>query len=282
MKFGLNVVPIHPHELGDLTVRAEALGFESVWVGQHAVTPLTLSGDYPGGKPPFDPKSRFLDPFTTLAYLAGITDRMRLGTGILILPLHEPVLLARAIATVDVLSGGRVSVGIGVGWMREEFEAVGQRYEERGRRTDEMVEVLDTLFSEEEPSFHGRYFRLPPMGFAPKPAQRPRPPVLVGGGSPAALRRAARIGDGWYGTQDPPEQMAQTVATMRSLREEYGRGDVPFEITAMTAWGKTFDADLVAGYAKAGVDRLVVTPWQRSSEAGQAIDRFAADAGLTG
>jgi probable F420-dependent oxidoreductase len=282
VKFGLNVVPVHPDQLGEIAMRAEDLGYESVWVGEHVVTPVTLAHAYPGtsGRPPFAPDSRFIEPFTALAYLAALTRAVRLGTGILILPLHSPVPVARAIATLDVLSGGRVSLGFGVGWMREEFDAVGQDFSDRGRRTDEMIAVLDSLFTKKRPSFAGQYYQLPEMGFEPKPVQQPRPPFLVGGTSPAALRRAAALGDGWYGGQDPPEKLAVTVAELRRLRERSGTADRPFEITALLGWGQGFDPDLVGRYRAAGVDRLVATPWKRSREAAAAIDQFARDARL--
>jgi probable F420-dependent oxidoreductase len=281
MKFGLNMVPVRPEEMGPLAVRAEALGFESLWIGQHAATPVELSGSYPGGpRPPFAANSRFVDPFTALAYLGALTERVRLGTGILILPIHVPILLARQIATVDVLTGGRVSVGVGVGWMQDEFDLTGQSFHDRGARTDEMIQVLDVLFAADQPEFHGQHYQLPPMGFEPKPVQRPRPPLLIGGGSPAALRRAAVHGDGWFGTQGDPDVVGATVAQLRTLRAEFGRADAPFEVSALTGWGEGFDAGKVAAYAAAGVDRLVVTPWRSSRDAGSAIEQFARSAGL--
>lgn len=282
MHVGLNVVPVRPDQLVALAQRAEQLGFESLWVGEHVLTPVRIEGGYPGasGEPPFAPDSRFVEPFATLAHLAAATSRVRLGTGILILPLHSPLAIARSIATVDVLSGGRVSLGLGVGWMREEFDALGQDFTTRGRRMDEMLQVLDTVFTRSRPRFDGEFYRLPEMGFEPKPVQQPRPPFLVGGSSEAALRRAARYGDGWYGGQELPEQAAAVVARLRQLREEYGRSDEPFEVTVLTGWGHGFDPDLVAGYERAGVDRIVTTPWARSREALVGLEAFAGAAGL--
>jgi len=282
VQFGLNVVPVRLEQLVEVARGAEQLGFESLWVGEHVLTPVRIEGGYPGasGEPPFAPDSRFTEPFATLAHLAAATTRVRLGTGILILPLHSPLAIARSIVTVDVLSGGRVSLGLGVGWMREEFDALGQDFTTRGRRTDEMLQVLHTLFTESRPSFAGEFYRLPEMGFEPKPVQQPRPPFLVGGSSDAALRRAARYGDGWYGGQEPPERTAEVVARLRQLREEYARADEPFEITVLTGWGQGFDADLVASYEQAGVHRIVATPWARSREAMAGIEAFAETAGL--
>jgi probable F420-dependent oxidoreductase len=283
MKFGLNMVPVRLEQLTEVARRAEALGFESLWVGEHVLTPVELSYRYPSstGKPPFLPDSRFTEPFATLAHLGAVTSTIRLGTGILILPLHPPVGIARSIATVDVLSGGRVSLGLGVGWMREEFDAAGQDFTTRGRRMDEMLHVLDLLFTQDRPSFAGEHYQLPEMGFEPKPVQNPRPPFLIGGSSEAALRRAARYGDGWYGGQEPPEQAAAVVAQLQRLRTDYGRDDGPFEITVLTGWGQLFEPDLVAAYEEAGVHRMVVTPWARSREVLAAIAAFAAAAELT-
>ncbi|MCP9948251.1 LLM class F420-dependent oxidoreductase [Actinomadura madurae] len=282
MQFGLNIVPVHPGELSKVAIRAEELGFESLWSGEHVVTPTVLRHSYPGrtSKPPFAWNSRFLDPLATLTFLAGITSRVRLGTGVLIMPLHDPATLARAITTVDVLSGGRLSLGIGVGWMREEFDATGQEFRNRGRRTDEMIMLLDTLFSEETPSFAGEFYSMPEVGFEPKPVQKPRPPLLIGGRAPAALRRAARDGDGWYGSLESPDEIRSILAAVHTMRAEHGRADLPFEVTAIMGWGKGYDRELVESYAAAGVDRLVVTPWTRSRQAMEAIERFAADAGL--
>jgi probable F420-dependent oxidoreductase len=281
MKFGLNVVPIHLGELAEVGARAEELGFESLWIGEHIVTPVDVQSSYPGASaPPFLPNSRFIEPFTAIGYLAAATRTIQLGTGVLITPLHSLLPLARAIVTADVLSGGRLSLGMGVGWMREEFDVVGERFSDRGRRMDEMLTLLGRLFTEQRVAYSGDHYRLPEMGFEPKPVQQPRPPFLIGGISASALRRAARFGDGWYGSQHSPETIAHTVAELRRLRAEHQRDDQPFEITAMTGWGQPFDADLVRAYADAGVDRLVVTPWARSSEAAGAIELFSRAAGL--
>jgi probable F420-dependent oxidoreductase len=282
MRFGLNIVPVRPGDLGAVAVRAEELGFESLWTGEHVLTPVRLGDGYPGptGKPPFSPDSRFLEPFAALTYLSAVTSRVRLGTGVIILPLHSPAAIARAIVTVDVLSGGRLTLGVGVGWMREEFEAVGQDFTNRGRRTDEMINLLDTVFAEHRPSFDGEFYHLPEVGFEPKPVQRPRPPLLIGGTGPAALRRAARSGDGWIGGNQAPPRIAETVAEIRDLRVENGSDGRPFEVTVILGWGQQYEADLVQDYAAAGVDRLMVTPWARSSEAMSAIEQFARDARL--
>ncbi len=284
MRYGLNLVPVQPHELVDAGRRAEQAGFESLWIGEHVIVPFELRSRYAGGtgKPPFRPDSRFVEPFTALAHLAAVTTTIRLGTGVVIVPLHSPFHLARAVATADVLSGGRLLLGVGVGWMEDEYRIVGQGWEDRGARMDEALVVLDALWNEPAPALDGRFFSFPNVGFEPKPVQRPHPPLLVGGASPAALRRTARVGDGWYGGNQHPDEVATVADELTRLRKEYGRDHLPFEITVTTGWGDGFDAELEQAYAAAGVDRIVTTPWARSSEALAAIDAFADAARLRG
>jgi probable F420-dependent oxidoreductase len=219
-----------------------------------------------------------VEPWVALSHLAAVTSRVRLGTCVAVAPLHHPVHLAKAIATVDVLSNGRVSVGVGVGGIAAEYVAVGEDFRTRGARLDEMIRVMEVLFSDPRPEFHGRFYDFPASGFAPKPVQLPRPPLLVGGSSEAALRRCVEVGDGWFGGSPAPEQAAGTVAGLQERRVEAGKP--PLEITVMTGWGKGFDADLVRAYEAAGVDRIMVTPWSSSRAAREGIERFAADAGL--
>ena len=276
------MVPVHPPELASVARRAEELGFESLWVGEHVVTPWELSERYPGptGKPPFLPDSRFVEPFAALSHLAAVTNRVKLGTGVLVLPLHSPFHLARAIATTDVLSGGRLLLGLGAGWMVDEFDITHEEWSNRGARMDEALVVLDTLWNEERATHDGPYYPFPAVGFEPKPVQRPHPPFLIGGGSPAALRRAARVGDGWYGTGGTPEAIAPLLTEVHRRRADLGRDHLPFDVTVSTGWGVGFDGDVTKAYEDLGVHRIVVTPWPRSREALASIERFAAEAGL--
>jgi probable F420-dependent oxidoreductase len=186
----------------------------------------------------------YLEPLTVLTYLAGVTRRIRLGTGVLVLPYRNPVLLAKTVASLDVLSGGRTVLGVGVGWMAEEFRALGlDTFEQRGAVTDESIRLLRELWTRDEPRFAGRYFQVEDIRFAPKPIQKPHPPIWIGGHSPAALRRAALLGDGWHpiGLRPPvglhPEEYAQAAATIGRLAEKGGRD--PGEIAL------TFRASLV-------------------------------------
>jgi len=277
VKFGLNFTPVYPGEMSTLAQVAEQAGFESIWIGEHVLVPF-------GGVPPddtanFRPDSRFVEPWVALSHVAAVTTTIRLGTCVAVLPLHHPVHLARAIATVDVLSNGRVSVGAGVGRIAAEYAAVGEDFRTRGARLDEMIQVMDVLFREPQPEFHGRFYDFSASGFEPKPVQRPRPPLLVGGDSDAALRRCVEAGDGWFGGSPPPKRAEQTVTALQRRRAEVGRP--PLEITLLTGWAKGFDADLVKAYEAIGVDRMVVTPWSSSRAAREGVERFAGDAGLT-
>jgi len=283
MKFGLNVVPVYPHDLIKLAQRAEQLGFESLWQGEHVVTPFAPVTGYPSAsKPPFDPNSRFLEPLNALSAIAGATTTIRLGTGIMILPLQSVFHLARAITTLDVLSSGRLSLGVGTGWMRDEFDVVGRPFEQRGAVMDEMIDLIEALFNEERPEYHGTHYDFPPVGFEPKPAQRPHPPWLIGGASKPAFRRAARVGDGWYGGSQPADEVREILAEINRQRADLGRADLPFEVTVLAHWGETFDAETVAAYEAVGVHRMVYTPWRSSRAAMEAIEQFALDAQLAG
>jgi probable F420-dependent oxidoreductase len=276
MKFGLNFTPVYLGEMGELARVAEQAGFESLWIGEHVLVPF--GGVPEGDTANFRPDSRFVEPWVALSHLAAVTTTIRLGTCVAVLPLHQPVHLARSIATVDVLSNGRVSVGAGVGGIAAEYAAVGEDFHTRGARLDEMIQVMDVLFRDSQPEFHGRFYDFPPSGFEPKPVQRPRPPLLLGGNSEAALRRCVETGDGWFGGSPSPARAEATIAALQQQRSDLGRP--PLEITLLTGWAKGFDPDLVKAYEAGGVDRMVATPWSSSRTAREGIERFATDAGL--
>ena len=276
MRFGLNFTPVYPTEMAGLARLAEEVGFESLWIGEHVIVPF--DGVPEGDRSNFRANSRFVEPWVALSNLAAVTTRVRLGTCVVVLPMHSPFHLARAIATADVLSGGRISVGVGSGNIPAEYAAVGEEWATRGPRMDEMIAVLDVLFGDERPEFHGRFYDIPPSGFEPKPVQRPRPPLLIGGAGPASFRRAVESGDGWFGGTHSPARAAELVGGLQHRREELGKP--PLEITLLTGWSAGYDADLVGRYEAAGVDRLVVTPWTSSRAAREGIEQFAEAAGL--
>jgi probable F420-dependent oxidoreductase len=288
-KIGLITVQLRADRLAETAVLAERLGYESLWVGEHVVTPVSFGDEaYPGAKLPFAADSDFLEPFVALTHMAALTSTIRLGTNIVIAPLRDPFLTARAVASLDVLSGGRVEFGVGVGWMREEFEVMGQDFSTRGRRTDEFLAVVDLLFREPTPEFHGRFFDFGRVAFEPKPVQRPRPPVVVGGHSDAALRRAARYGDGWLaGTAIGVDKLPERLAFLREELRRAGREHERFEVSLL-AMGPVPREELEAA-AALGVHRWLVTAWGARGEPVQpgaatsveAIEEYATSIGLT-
>lgn len=277
MKFGVPLFRIRPEEIAHVAQRAEALGFESVWVPEHVVFPTRIASRYPytaDGIPPITPDAPHLDPLILLTHIAAATRTIRLGTNVYLLPLRHPILIARAVVSLDVLSGGRVSLGVGVGWLEEEFAAVGVDFATRGARARECARALKILWTEREPTFAGRHFEFGPVFFEPKPVQKPHPPLLFGGESDTALRRAATLGDGWYGVGHTPASAATQVQKLRDLLAERGRERVPFECT-VSHGGPTLSRDDAARYAEAGVDRVVVLPWRRGREAEERLAQVA-------
>jgi probable F420-dependent oxidoreductase len=262
----------------------EARGFGSVWVSDHVVMPLEPAHRYPfseDGKPPFDPRTPFQDPFVALAFVASITSRVQLGTGVLVLPLRHPILVAKQAATLDALSGGRLVLGIGTGWMREEFDLLERDFDGRGRGTDEAIATLRACWSEDPIELgDDRFGRL---AMAPKPVQRERLPVLVGGHSPAALRRAVQLGDGWYGSNVDPSAFERLAEQVRA-RRRVERPDSDFRVGVKAPLAGPADvARLEREYGDGGADFLVIDlDFQRVAlpEACDLIGRFADELGL--
>jgi probable F420-dependent oxidoreductase len=245
-----------------LATRAEALGFDSVWVHDHVFN-VGHVFDRIGGRP-------YYEPLTLLSYVAARTERVRLGTSVLVLPYHNPIRLAKTAATLDVLSGGRLVMGIGVGAIENEMEAMGTAFKERGAFTDEAIAVMRALWSQEDPRFDGRYSRFAGMKFSPKPRQTPIP-IVIGGVSRAAIRRAARVGDGWQPLGMSPEALAQGLAALREEARAAGRdvASIPVSIALSLAAPRAGRFTLgtepreIAGHAKAfaalGVETLIVS-----------------------
>jgi probable F420-dependent oxidoreductase len=274
VKFGLALGMLNPGLHVDVVLEAERLGFESVWLPEHLVFPIDMAGSpHPGEEhPPVPPTTPVFDCFAYLAYLAGRTSRIRLGTHVYLLGLRHPFAAARAVQTVDHVSGGRFEFGVGAGWLESEFEAAGVDFHTRGRRLDEALAVCKHLWSDPVVEFRGEFFSFPPVAFEPKPAQKPWPPILVGGESPRALRRAARQADGWIGLQHTLDSVREPIARIAELRRVAETLDGRFEITVSAA---PDDVGEPERWRDAGVHRLIVAPWRRSSEALDGIRRFA-------
>ena len=269
MRFGL-LAPCEgsflssPDRIGPYAQAAEKAGFESIWVFEHAVIPADYQSRYP-----YNAEGRIAiedddlpDPLGLLAYLAGVTTRLLLGTGVLILPQRSPVICAKECATVDRVSRGRLRLGIGVGWLREEAEAVGTRFEDRGARTDEYIEAMRVLWREPEPTFHGSYTHFDRAKSNPKPFQTGGVPILVGGDSVAAARRAGRLGDGYFPIGLRHDDFTARVATVRAAAEERGRDPETIELT----YSGSTDPDRIRRYAELGVSRWVVAVWDTNPD----------------
>lgn len=248
-------------ELVAMAQRVEAVGCESVWVGDHLVWPETIESPYPyssSGAAPLRADQPFHDPLILLTAIAASTERIRLATGVYILPLRPPLVTARAVASLDEVSGGRTILGVGIGWMREEFEAVGADFDHRAAVTDETVAMLRTLWGESPGSFDGAYVKVPPVYMEPRPPQGAALPIHVGGETDRALARVARLGDGWVTMRQTAQSLEPKVALIERLRQEAGR-DAPVEVTARVPWPLT--PDELHDFGRAGADRVLLRPW---------------------
>jgi len=262
MKIGLCSVNSGPYTtraaLDSVAELAEGFGVESVWVSEH---PVLADPQQPPS--PMDPADPILDPVASLAFLAGRTHSVRLGTGVIVLPFRNPLVLAKELATVDVLSDGRLIFGIGVGYVEQEFEALGVPFAERGARTEEYLAAMRAIWTQPHPSYRGQAFSFGGVQANPRPVQRPHPPVIIGGYARAVLRRTVRDADGWYGWGLDLAATARYVASLRSAAADVARRDDlgPLEIT-ITPPGDA-DVTTAASYADLGVHRLNLTlPWR--------------------
>ena len=231
--------------------RAEARRMASLWVSDHVVFPKAGNDEYPSGGFPHPPDTPYLEPVTVLAAAAMCTERVRLGSSVFILGHRNPVVMAKMLTTIDALSNGRLICGVGVGWWRQEFAALGVPFQQRGRRASEMIQIFKTLWMDAEPRFEGAFYHLDNVGFAPKPLQKPHPPIWVGGHSRAALQRAVTLGDGWHASSQSPEQMRVYLERLQQAAESAGRS---FETLALSLRLK-LSHDEVAGSRQAIIDR---------------------------
>lgn len=262
MKFGLMFANVfgQPEALTRLAQSAEAAGFESLWTVEHVVVPKGYRSAYPyskSGKMPGPEEAPIPDPLLWLAYAAAVTERIRLGTGILILPQRHPAYVAKEMATLDVLSRGRAMLGVGIGWLEEEFEVIGVPFRERAARTEESVRAIRSLWKGAEP-FEGRFYRWPAVESNPKPVQPGGVPVLVGGHVEGAARRAARIGDGFFPGRTDPELLRKLMAALEDECRRIGRDPAEVELT-VGATGPLGE-DEIDRLAELGAARVVIAP----------------------
>jgi probable F420-dependent oxidoreductase len=281
VRFGIALGRLNPAFFVEATLEAERLGYESVWLPEHLVLTTSMSSSpHPGeDHPPVPPTVPVFDAFAYLAYLAGRTERIRLGTHVYNLGLRHPFIAARGVQTVDIVSGGRLEFGIGASWLEQEWVAAGLDFHTRGRRVDEALDVCKRLWTEPEIAHDGEFFHFDAVAFEPKPVQQPWPPILVGGESDAALRRAARAADGWIGMAHTFESAPRQIERLRSLLDEYGRS-ADLDRFQICLGGPVDSPADIARWEDLGVTRLIVSPWARSKDAIDGLRRFADLAGL--
>ncbi|MEM9651760.1 MAG: LLM class F420-dependent oxidoreductase [Actinomycetota bacterium] len=278
MKFGLafaSSIGTDPAAALEIATVAEEVGFESVWGGEHVVMPSVIESAYPytaDGKIPATPETPIPDPLIWLSYVAAAAPTLRLGTCILILPQRNPLVLAKELATLDHLSGGRVELGIGVGWLQEEFVALGVPWERRGARSDEYLEAMRTVWSGSHVEFHGEFVDFEPLTATPRPPQGRDIPILVGGDTPVAIRRAARLADGYFPGEGDETKLAELIVAARTACQDIDRDPDSLAINAM--FGKHL-REPTAGIeimADLGISRVMVPAFPFAGDGG--LDRL--------
>lgn len=280
MKIGVSLLGLRGSQLLDVAVAAEELGYESVWHSDHLILPShTVAGVSHGPVPATLP---LWDTAGVLGYIAGRTSTIRLGTWVYVLPVRAPLVSARTFQTIDVLSGGRAEIGVGVGYIEEEFAAAGVDFKRRGALMDEAILACKALWRDDAPSHSGEFYSFGrPVSFEPKPLQRPWPRLHIGGGSRPALRRAVREGDGWIGGEFTPTSLVPVLSQLDELSRSR---TAPLEITVgagnvtmATSHEELPPADpvMIEQFARLGVDRVIVRPWVRSRNAVEGLSQFA-------
>lgn len=272
MKFCHGLIGADPLDWGRLAVACERAGFDSVAVSDHVVYPSYLRSKYPytpDGTPLFSPEEDWPDAWVAIASMAAVTTTLRFLTNVYVLPARNPFVAAKAIGTAAHLSRGRVGLGVGAGWMREEFELLEQPWERRGARMEESVEVMRKLWRGGMVEHHGEFYDFDPVEMRPAP---PEPvPIYIGGHSEIALRRAARIGDGWLGMHYTPDEAVERCEDLQRHREEAGTSDRPFEVIVSPLAAPT--DELVERLEAAGVTTILTSSWMATGLTAPEVDR---------
>jgi probable F420-dependent oxidoreductase len=260
MKFGTFVFQTQPSTITAIAHKAEELGFESLWIPEHIMLPVNYKSPYPyssSGRMPAPPESPLHDPMLVLAYVAAITTKIRLATGIYVLPIRNPFTTAKAVASLDVLSGGRFIFGVGIGWLEEEFEGVGSNFRDRALRSREYIALLKELWTSDDPVYHGKTVSIEGFKMNPKPVQKPHPPFVFGGSTEPSLRRTARLGDGWYGIGETLGETERVIKRLREHEQEQHRSK-PLELTVAPRFGGPITVDQVKRLRDMGVERVIL------------------------
>lgn len=269
--FGVSLLRVNPTLWSAVAQEAEQLGFESVWMSDHLALPTVLDpSDYPEGDLPISPRTPIFDVMVHLAALAAQTSSLRLGTYIYQPALRPAFVAARAITTLDVVSSGRLELGVGVGWSKAEWDVSGVSFANRGARLDEWLDIFHGLWTGEPFEYTGEFASFPPVVFQPRPHQQPRPPLHIGGESDRALRRAVERGDGWIGMHHTPDSIIEPMRRLASVSDAFGR-TTPLVTTVASNPGEVD----VAGWRGSGISRLIVSPWSSSRDALDGLRRFA-------
>ncbi len=259
MQVGLAIaLPAYTIDPAFMAERAEALGFESIWYAEHPAVPVDSDSPFPatGGEIPWQ-YSHFTDPYIALARASGVTTRLKLGTGITLVPQRHPLVLAKQVAALDYHSDGRFLFGVGTGWLKEEVELMGGDFRFRWTQTREYIEAMKEMWSKDEAEYHGRFIDFPPMRVFPKPKTQPHPPVLVGGMAKKVLERVADHADGWLPNRVTPAEVEAARRRLDELARERGRDPSALSITI---YGQPPERDPVRSFFDAGADRVVVRP----------------------
>lgn len=274
MKFGLTFGALNPKSWEGVAVLGDQLGFESAWLPEHMVIPVQAAGSPHHGQdhPPIPATVPIYDVFTYLAFLAGKTENIKFGTHVYNIGLRHPFTVARAATTLDIVSKGRFLFGIGASWLKEEWDVVGLDFATRGKRVDESLAICIKLWSDEIIEHHGAHFDFDQVAFEPKPFTKPHPPIIVGGDGPAALRRAATIGQGWIPMNHSLEQLPASIAKINEIRAAAG---ITGKCEITMGGGPVTSLDDVKRCRDFGIDRMLISPWKSSREALDGIKEFA-------
>ncbi len=260
MKFVTSLAFSDPTHFCDVARAADDCGWDGLVVSDHVVHPEKIESPYPytrDGSTRWQAPAPWPDPWVAVGAMAAVTERIRFYTGVYVLPLRNPFVVAKAVSTAAVMSGDRVTLGVGVGWMKDEFDLLEQSFRNRGRRMDEMIEVMRTLWAGGMVEHHGEYYDFGRLQMSPAP--KARIPIVIGGLSEPALRRVGRLGDGWISDIHTTQELREIVAKIRAYRDEYGRADTPLEIVA--ACSDAFDADGFRRLEDVGVTHVQTMPW---------------------